>query len=277
MRENPQEEGLVEMGGRSLYSVMDRCRNGDEGRHRAKSIFELASLILAHSKVENLPIYELKMALASALTLIGCHDGALEEEQYGNLLYWAADLCNKPHILRPNWSNFIDADPYLLFMIIHWPTPNRQSLEHQCMPEDLKKMVALLQEAFERLQAKSPRRRNIDPFFFLTNRPNVQSVISKFQLSLQAQSGRRGRICHKVSVLLQSRAASELIQRFDGFLSKDGKEVRMVVSRDDVKTDVNVPVLIGERKQLLWNKRVSFALGFGVKGPVACDIRAIPA
>jgi hypothetical protein len=93
MRENPQEEGLVEMGGRSLYSVMDRCRKGDEGRHRAKSIFDLASFILGHSEVGNLPIYELKMALASALTLIGCHDGALEEEQYGNLLYWAADLC----------------------------------------------------------------------------------------------------------------------------------------------------------------------------------------
>lgn len=263
------------LGGNSLYSVMNRCGQGDSGKNTAFEIFQLASQNLNQTGVSKDSKSDLSMALASAITLISCHDSCIQEKDYNNLLQWSSVLCQKPEVRKPDWEKYINFDPFIFLLAFHWPTLKRNLLESQCGAAELKHMTALLKEAFEKLQSRSNSSgipRNNNPIFFFTKMPHVHSIISKDRLNTLC--GKRGGRKIKICDLLRSRTALQLVERFPGILQKSGKEVKLCVTSGptQIKAELFIPLFVKESRQILWNKNVYFALGIGLGGPVACDV-----
>lgn len=265
MTSDNRESKIRALGGHSLYSVTKICRV----ELTALMIFQLASSNLREKRPGKWTAYELKMALASALALISYHDHcSIPQEEYSDLLKWSAALCEQPDIADPSLGRFSSSDPYVILLAFHWPMPNRKLLQHQCEWAVLERIVAAAKKAFKRLLGKSGEgsvNEKNNPLFFLTNKPNINSIISKERL--QELCGNKGK--KKVLNMLMSPEAAKRVYRFEGKLVKFGKEVEMVLTS---KETITVPLLTEETSEILWNQQVYFALGIGLGGPVACNM-----
>jgi len=214
------------------------------------------------------------MALASGLTLVCSHDDVLVPQHYIDLLEWSTELFERNK--KPDWQKFINFDPYMFFLVFHWPTPNRQHLQAQCEPAVLPTAMELARESLSKLHARQNRaafqRRN-NPIFFLTKNPDSNSVISKERLvSLCGKETEK-----RVDRLLRHEKAVQVVERFHGVLLKSGTEVKVeLVSRQGNKSNLTVPLFVREGRSTLWNKRIYFAIGVGLGGPIACDVADVP-
>ena len=265
MTSNQRQRAVRRLGGKSLCNVMNQCRLGKDGRENAKKILLMASLSLKDGrnvKRKN----DLSMALAAALTLISHHDDTPEPQKYMDLLRWSKEFFDKTE--RPDAKQFIHLEPYLYFLVFHWPTPNRQHHQEQCEPAELGKAIERAKEAFEMMHAKKGNAiKKNSPMFFLTKKSS--SIVSKGQLQELCGKQREKR----VEGLLKHPKASSIVERFRGVLQARGLALKLqLVSPQGNKVELTIPVFIPENKQTMWKKSVFFVLGFGLGGPVACSL-----
>ncbi|KAK7100925.1 sterile alpha motif domain-containing protein 9-like [Littorina saxatilis] len=261
---------MRKLGGNSLFSVISKCQQEEDGQDRARRIWQFASLTLEEAAAgqRSMSRTDLSMALASALTLISCHDDSFGERDYNKLLMWSTTLFEGTKNPEEE-GHYINLDPYVYFFAFHWPASNRMNLSNLCKPDVLRKAMDRARSGFTKIGGRggSSSRRN-NPMFFLTKTKGLNCIIHKFHL--QALSGRQTE--KMVSKLLRHPKAIELVERFNGILMKNGQEVSTEVVQQGNKFILKVPLFVRESRQTLWNKKVYFALGIGPGGPVACDV-----
>lgn len=262
---NPGQRRRVvcKLGGYSLFSILKIYRE----RNGRKNVFFINKLMTLNLERSNWNRFDLSMALASAICL--CSDIGDPSEQKPYLSYvlkWSAELCR-----MKEQQEYIDLDPFVYFLVFYWPSPSRTLLD--CHPQKLYRMMKQADDAFKKKLQQVPgcRKRNL-PLFFLTKHPADNSIVSREKLAAWAGTDFRG--VHRVNRLLKSPQALNLLERFSGVVDNTGWNVKVTLEdRQGKKMDLNIPVFTKENKQRMM---VSFVLGFGPGGPIACDIDSSP-
>lgn len=257
-----RRRAVRKLGGCSLFSIMKMYREQD-GRN---NVFRINMLMSLNLKLPKKTRFDLSMALASATCLCSDLDQPDQQKSYlTHVLEWSAELCK-----MKEKQEYIDLDPFVYFLVFHWPTPNRKYLD--CQPSELYNTMNKAVDAFKKKVQQNPayRKKNI-PLFFLTNLRENDSIVSYDTLAAWAGTSFRG--IRTVKKLLKSPQAINLLERFSGVLDKTGWKVRVTLeSQQGNKMDLDIPLFTRENRQTLKMKRVFFVLGFGHGGPVACDV-----
>lgn len=262
--QSKRQKLIRNLGGHSLYSVMTLCKE-DAGRRKTETILQLASLNLKQGN--NLfSKKDLNMALASALSLSCWHDHPQNIiVDFGNLLKWSTEL------YRMNCASsghYVDLDPFMYLFAFHWPDAKGDIISYQCNPNVLKDAMKYASDNFSKKYRDVSRKRN-PPLYFLTKESGGKRVVSKDQLRAWCGNYKE----QKISRLLKSTKAMKVLLWYSGILCTGGNVVELtVVTHEGIRVKLHVPLLIQERTQRLWKRRVYFVQSFGTGGPVACEV-----
>lgn len=263
---NPERRrtAVRKLGGHSLYSVT-QLYSERQNEENVKKILTLASANLQGSTTN---AFDLNMALASYLCLCS-HEGTVlpTDIPFTDLLKWSKELVSKRQ--NQQHQRYIDLDPFLYLLLFHWPTENRQNLQHQAEIDMLSKTAQQAKEFFQKKYAKLEGQKKNTPLYFLTKHPAERSIVCKEQLYQWAGNQRR----FNLAKLVKSPKAVDNLKRFSGRLDRNGMSITVTITTSEGnKADLNVALFKKETRQSLVRKRVFFVLGFGLGGPVACDI-----
>ncbi|KAI9546291.1 hypothetical protein NQZ68_028708 [Dissostichus eleginoides] len=152
-------------------------------------------------------------------------------------------------------------EPHLLALLLHWPTDN----EDTCIL-DLSAMIKRMQHLYKQAYAKHFRSRYLRPLFFIGKGQELNRIVHRKVLEgsvLQGdwetmQDWSNEKIFQDPWVKERLLKVQGEIREYRLFATVDGKEIEV---------DANL-------RNSLWRKRkVSFYLGFTIKGPVAFAIQ----
>ncbi|XP_067667272.1 sterile alpha motif domain-containing protein 9-like [Haliotis asinina] len=222
---------------------------------------------LTHMNLSNPLPFDCRIAIGSALALLHVAQSESDLPSFAVLLEASSRLYDVN-----NEDKYIDLEPYLFLLLLHWPTPNRK--RHQlAKPVKLAEALSKWKDAYER---KYPRQQRSPhgterPFFFLTKKEGIESVVHVYQLRNYNKASRN----YKLQRLLNIRENQDLLQRFEGLLSGNGwnVSVRWETEGGNKLPAFTIPLHTRESRQSLRNKHVSFVIGFGWSGPKACDVQ----
>ncbi|XP_034006102.1 sterile alpha motif domain-containing protein 9-like isoform X2 [Trematomus bernacchii] len=148
-------------------------------------------------------------------------------------------------------------EPHMLALLLHWPTDN----EDTCIL-DLSAMIKRTQDLYKQAYANHFRTRYLRPMFFLGKGQELNRIVHRKALEgsvLQAmQDWSDEKIFQDPSVKEHLLKVRGEIREYRLFATVDGKDIEVVANL----------------RNSLWRKRkVSFYLGFTIKGPVAFAIQ----
>ncbi|XP_034053504.1 uncharacterized protein LOC117533719 [Gymnodraco acuticeps] len=149
------------------------------------------------------------------------------------------------------------SEAHMLALLLHWPTGN----EDACIL-DLSAMIKRTQDLYKQAYAKHFRTRYLRPLFFLGKGQELNRIVHRTVLEGSALQAMKNWSDEKIfqdpwvkEHLLKVRGE---IREYRLFATVDGKEIEVVANLQNS----------------LWRKRkVSFYLGFTIKGPVAFAIQ----
>ncbi|XP_033961467.1 sterile alpha motif domain-containing protein 9-like [Pseudochaenichthys georgianus] len=152
-------------------------------------------------------------------------------------------------------------EAHMLALLLHWPTDN----EDTCIL-DLSAMIKRTQDLYKQAYAKHFRSRYLRPLFFIGKGQELNRIVHRTVLEESARQGdwetmqdwSDEKIFQDPSVKERLLKVQGEIREYRLFATVDGKEIEVVANL----------------RNSLWRKRkVSFYLGFTIKGPVAFAIQ----
>ncbi|XP_046373581.2 sterile alpha motif domain-containing protein 9-like [Haliotis rufescens] len=244
----------------SLQHILQLLKD-ENSRDKLLTIYGLTEMNLS----KPLP-FDCRIAIGSALAL-------LQVPHISDLPSFSLLLEASNRLYKMNHEDkYIDLEPYLYLLLLHWPTPNRKHPQ-LVKPVTLVGALTKWKDAYDRKYPKQQQRhphRNERPFFFLTKNDDIRSVEHFDQL----RSFHKTFHNYKLQSILSSRENRLLLQRFEGMLSGNGWDVKIQLKTSSGnKLPLTIPLFTRETRPSLRNKQVSFVIGFGWSGPKACDIQ----
>ena len=196
-------------------------------------------------------------------------------------IYIPYDQCSELSITLFNSRKSLTGhlEPYLFFCMLRWPRLN-VSVNNFATLQELKDAVKAWKEDYDiknprqKKEANSQRDRDKSVFYFAKGK-DYDSVISAKLLTQRMQtfkaSNDNGNKGHDFwhHPLLQ-----ETLQRFEGILCQDGKEVRVLLNYPTgARIAMLIPSSYPHNDTYMWNKTVYFIIGFSWLGPKAYDVK----
>ncbi|XP_046581564.1 sterile alpha motif domain-containing protein 9-like [Haliotis rubra] len=246
----------------SLQNVLQLLKEKNS-RDILLTIYGLSQMNLASKPLP----FDCRIAIGSALALLQVAPSASDLPSFAVLLEASSCLYDMNHE-----DKYIDLEPYLYLLLLHWPTPNRK---HHQLAKTVKLAEALTKwkDAYRRKYPRQQRNPHGTerPFFFLTKREGIESVVHYHQLRNYNKAFGN----YKLQSLLSIRENQNLFHRFKGLLAGNGWEVniRWETQSGNKLPAFTIPLHTRESRPSLRNKPVSFVIGFGWSGPMACDIQ----
>ncbi|KAL3862139.1 hypothetical protein ACJMK2_008129, partial [Sinanodonta woodiana] len=159
-------------------------------------------------------------------------------------------------------------EAYLYLIIFHWPTRARSSLP-LCHLDKLNIALNDMKHVYDRNHNVQPQKENYHrlipakTFFFLGKGDPGEDIVHYKKIHGKTQA--RG------DEVWSTPEARDRLQRLDGFLCYGGKAVDYEISHNGLKRKINIRTSLPYNARL-WQRPVTFLLGFSWSGPIAYDV-----